>query len=199
MMTRRGVMLTGTAGLAGTMVLGGLAGGTTHVLAQDDAATPVQNVTTDGIGGGGTVPTGYGDATFALTAFALPGADGNPVFNGGFTLSDPTNPEEPIAMVAQFYNQITAYSTSHPNAREIIGWATINERGPYPFLLQVEDIGPAGSGQDSFNLVFGNAALPFIHTDAKKCDCGGFTYSLRGTVAQGDLVLFPITTANAGQ
>ncbi|MGN6483713.1 MAG: hypothetical protein ACTHMX_04855 [Thermomicrobiales bacterium] len=199
MMTRRGVVLTGVAGLAGAMAIGQVGSGSGRALAQDATATPVQNVTTDGIGGGGTVPTGYGDATFALTAFALPGADGNPVFNGGFTLSDPKNPEEPIQMVAQFFNQITAFSTAQPNAREIIGWATVNERGPYPFVLQVEDIGPAGSGQDSFNLVFGNDALPFIHTDAKKCDCGGFTYALRGTVAQGDLVLFPLTTANAGQ
>ena len=199
MMTRRGVVLTGAAGLAGAMAIGQVGNGSGRVLAEDATATPVQNVTTDGIGGGGTVPTGYGDATFALTAFALPGADGNPVFNGGFTLSDPKNPEEPIEMAAQFFNQITAFSTAQPNAREIIGWATVNERGPYPFVLQVEDIGPAGSGQDSFNLVFGNDALPFIHTDAKKCDCGGFTYALRGTVAQGDLVLFPLTTANAGQ
>jgi len=200
MMTRRSVMAMGAAGLAGGVLLGGgLGQGTAEVLAQEGTATPVENVTTDGIGGGGTVSTGYGDATFALTAFALPGVDGQPVFNGGFTLSDPQHPDEPIAMVAQFFNQITAFSTAQPNAREIVGWATVNERGPYPFVLQVEDIGPAGSGQDTFNLVFGNDALPFIHTDAKKCDCGGFTYTLRGTVAQGDLVRFPITTANAGQ
>lgn len=195
MMTRRGVMVAGAAGLA----FGVLGSGAGQVLAQDETATPVENVTADGIGGGGLVPTGYGDATFALTAFALPGADGQPVFNGGFTLSDPANPDEPIVMVSQFFNQITAYSTSQPNAREIMGWATVNERGPYPYVLQVEDMGPVGSGKDSFNLVFGNDALPFIHTDAKKCDCGGFTYSLRGTVAQGDLVLFPLTTVNAGQ
>lgn len=195
MMTRRGVMLTGAAGLA-IGVLGTAGAG---VMAQDETATPVENVTADGIGGGGLVPTGYGDATFALTAFALPGADGQPVFNGGFTLSDPANPDEPIVMVSQFFNQITAYSTSQPNAREIMGWATVNDRGPYPYVLQVEDMGPVGSGQDSFNLVFGNDALPFIHTDAKKCDCGGFTYSLRGTISQGDLVLFPLTTVNAGQ
>ncbi|MGB3329082.1 MAG: hypothetical protein WBA46_09025 [Thermomicrobiales bacterium] len=195
MMTRRSVMASGAAGLAIGMV--GLGAG--RALAQSDTATPVQNVTTDGIGGGGTVPTGYGDATFALTAFALAGADGQPVFNGGFTLSDPANPNEPIVMVSQFFNQITAFSPSQPNAREIIGWATVNDRGPYPFVLQVEDVGAVASGQDSFNLVFGNDALPFIHTDAKKCDCGGFTYALRGTVKQGDLVLFPLTTANAGQ
>lgn len=199
MMTRRGVMLTGAAGLAGAMAIGGVSRGAGRALAEEATATPVENVTADGICGGGTVPTGYGDATFALTAFVLPGADGNPVFNGGFTLSDPDNPAEPIAMVAQFFNQITAYSTSQPNAREIIGWATVNERGPYPFVLQVEDIGPAGSGQDTFNLVFGNDALPFIHTDAKKCDCGGFTYALRGTVAQGDLMRFPLTAPGAGQ
>ncbi|MGC4192603.1 MAG: hypothetical protein QM589_15785 [Thermomicrobiales bacterium] len=200
MMTRRGVVLTGTAGLAGGILLGGVGRGAETVLAQDDATPEVQNVTTDGIGGGGIVPTGYGDATFALTAFALPGPDGGQsVFNGGFTLNDPAYTEEPILMVSQFFNQITAFSSARPNAREIFGWATVNDRGPYPYVLQVEDMGPIGSGQDTFNLVFGNDALPFIHTDAKKCDCGGFTYSLRGTVTQGDLVLFPLTTVNPGQ
>lgn len=196
MMTRRRAMLAGAAG----MLLGRLASGSGQVLAQDATAAPVENVTADGIGGGGIVPTGYGDATFALTAFALPGPDGQqPVFNGGFTLNDPKFADEPITMVSQFFNQITAFSSARPNAREIMGWATVNGRGPYPYVVQVEDMGLIGKGEDTFNLVFGNDALPYIHTDAKKCDCGGFTYTLRGTVTQGDLVQFPLATANPGR
>ena len=161
-----------------------------------ETATPVANVTTDGIGGGGMVPNGAGQAQFGLSAFALPGAAGAaPTFHGSFTLRDMTDPVNPVQMVSEFFNQITAYSTDHPNARQIIGWAKVNGGGPYPFLLQVEDVGPAGSGKDTFNLVFGNDALPFLDTEAKKCDCGGFTYVLRGNVAEGDLVFFPLAAA----
>lgn len=166
----------------------------TNVSAQD-TSTPVANVTTDGIGGGGLVPNGQGKAQFGLTAFALPGADGAaPTFHGSFVLTDMTDPTNPVAMVSEFFNQITAYSTDRPNARQIIGWAKVNGGGPYPFLLQVEDVGPAGSGKDTFNLVFGNDALPFMDTSAKKCDCGGFTYALRGNLTDGDLVFYSLTT-----
>lgn len=165
-----------------------------HASAQD-SATPVANVTTDGIGGGGMVPNGAGQAQFGITAFALPGADGAaPTFHGSFTLTDMTDPNNPVAMASEFFNQITAFSTDRPTARQIIGWAKVNGGGPYPFLLQVEDVGPAGSGRDTFNLVFGNDALPFMDTDAKKCDCGGFTYTLRGKVTEGDLVFFSLAT-----
>jgi len=200
-MTRRNVMLTAglAGGLASGMLLAGMAPGVGHALADEAEATAVPSVTTDGIGGGGVVPTGYGNATFALTAFALPDAEGKPVFNGGFTLSDPNFSEEPILMVSQFFNEIIAFSTAQPNARQIMGWALVNERGPYPYMLQVSDIGAIDKGEDSFNLVFGNAALPFMKADAKNCDCAGFTYSLRGTVAQGDLIFFPLALTNPGQ
>ena len=188
-MCRRQVVRIGAMGLAAGAVM---ALPLAHASAQE-TATPVANVTTDGIGGGGMVPNGAGQAQFGLTAFALPGADGAaPTFHGSFTLTDMTDPVNPVQMVSEFFNQITAYSTDHPNARQIIGWAKVNGGGPYPFLLQVEDVGPAGSGKDTVNLVFGNDALPFLHTDAKKCDCGGFTYVLRGTVTEGDLVFFPL-------
>ncbi|HEV2068006.1 MAG TPA: hypothetical protein VGR08_14345, partial [Thermomicrobiales bacterium] len=64
---------------------------------------------------------------------------------------------------------------------------------PYPFLLRVEDTAGIGNAADTLNLVFGEAALPFLPGDGgKACDCGGFTYSLRGTVATGDLMRFEI-------
>ncbi|HWV35090.1 MAG TPA: hypothetical protein VNZ55_05610 [Thermomicrobiales bacterium] len=190
MLSRRRLVGIGAMGVAAGAMLSLPA---MAVNAQDASGTPEANVTTDGIGGGGSVPNGGGAAQFALTAFALPNPDGGePAFHGSFTLKDESDPNNPIDMASQFFNQITAYSTDHPNARQIIGWANVNSGGPYPFLLQVEDVGPAGSGEDTFNLVFGNAALPFMHTDQKVCDCGGFSYSLKGTVTVGDIVLFPL-------
>lgn len=192
--TRRGIVRGAAIGALATVALAAPGVRSSAMAsAQDSASTPVANVTADGIGGGGMVPNGAGKAQFGLTAFAVAGADGaEPTFHGSFMLKDLNDPVNPVDMASEFFNQITAFSKDHPNARQIIGWAKVNGGGPYPFLLQVEDLGTAGSGEDTFNLVFGNDALPFLDTEAKKCDCGGFTYTLRGKVAEGDLVLFPL-------
>lgn len=55
-------------------------------------------------------------------------------------------------------------------------------------MLQVEDLGDPGSGEDTFNLVFGEAAAPFLTgEDNSGCDCGGLGYSIRSNVVEGDL------------
>ncbi len=147
-LTRRGVVRAGAIGALATVALAApVLRASANARAQDTASTPVANVTTDGIGGGWMVPNGAGKAQFGLTAFAQPGADGaEPTFHGSFTLKDMSDPVNPVDMASEFFNQITAFSKDHPNARQIIGWAKVNGGGPYPFLLQVEDVGSAGSG-----------------------------------------------------
>lgn len=193
-MTRRGALrlaaasAAGMAGVvAGSPVLGGRA------LAQDAPGLPPP-VLTDGYAGGGTVPTATGDAQFSLAVFARDAGDGSPVaLSGSFQLMDMSDAANPVQMTSDEYTSYAAYSTALPNARQVTGWAKVNASGPYPFLLQVEDTAGIGDAADTFNLVFGNAALPFLPADlGKACDCGGFTYSLRGTVATGDLVRFEI-------
>lgn len=151
-------------------------------------------VTTDGYAGGGTVPTPTGEAQFSLAVFARDRGDGSPVaISGSFQVQDLSDPANPMTMTSDEFTSYSAYSTSLPDARQVTGWAKVNDTGPYPFLLQVEDTAAIGDASDTFNLVFGDAALPFLPGDGgKACDCGGFSYSLKGTVATGNLARFEI-------
>ncbi len=188
--TRRGAMRLGAASLA---VAAATLRRTGALGAQEGAGMPPP-VMTDGYAGGGAVKTAIGKAQFSLAVFARDRGDGSPVaIAGSFQLKDMSDPANPVTMASQEFTSYSAYSTALPNARQITGWATINETGPYPFLLQVEDTAVIGDVTDTFNLVFGEAALPFLPGEGgKTCDCGGFSYSLRGTVGSGDLVRFEI-------
>ncbi|MDQ3541233.1 MAG: hypothetical protein M3440_11130 [Chloroflexota bacterium] len=188
--TRRGAMQLGAASLVAVTLMrqAGASG------AQDTPGLPPA-VMTDGYAGGGTVPTATGEAQFSLAVFARDRGDGSPVtISGSFQVQDLSDPANPMTMTSDEITSYSAFSTSLPNARQITGWAKVNGSGPYPFLLQVEDTVAIGEAADTFNLVFGNAALPFLLGDlGKTCDCGGFSYSLRGTVASGDLARFEMS------
>jgi hypothetical protein len=151
-------------------------------------------VMTDGYAGGGTVQTSIGEAQFSLAVFARDRGDGSPVaLMRSFQLQDLSDPANPVMMASDELTSYSAYSTALPNARQITGWAKVNGSGPYPFLLQVEDAAAIGDAADTFNLVFGEAALPFLPGEGgKACDCGGFSYSLKGTLVTGDLARFEI-------
>lgn len=189
--TRRGMMRLGAASVIG--VAGISLNRSGAVNAQDASGMPPA-VMTDGYAGGGTVPTATGEAQFSLAVFARDRGDGSPVtISGSFQVQDLSDPANPVTMTSDEFTSYSAFSTSLPKARQITGWAKVNRSGPYPFLLQVEDTAAIGDATDTFNLVFGNAALPFLPGDlGKACDCGGFTYSLKGTVASGDLARFEI-------
>ncbi len=189
--TRRGVVQLGAASLVAGVAARGSA---PAVATQDDAGLPPL-VMTDGYAGGGTVPSSLGEAQFSLAVFARDRGDGSPVaLSGTFQLEDINDPANPVTMTSDELTSYTAFSTDRPNARQVTGWAKVNGLGPFPFLLQVEDMAAVGDAADTFNLVFGDAALPFLpgNDAGKNCDCGGFSYSLRGTVASGDLARFAL-------
>lgn len=190
-LTRRAVMRIGAAGVTGAAAASLHRKGT--VQGQDAPGMPPA-VMTDGYAGGGTVPTPTGDAQFSLAVFARdPGNGAAVAIPGALQLEDTSDPANPVTMTSEELTSYSAFSTSLPNARQVTGWAKVNGSGPYPFLLQVEDTAAIGDAADTLNLVFGEAALPFLPGDGgKACDCGGFSYSLRGTVATGDLVRFEI-------
>lgn len=151
-------------------------------------------ITTDGIAGGGSIRTGLGEATFSLAIFALDPGDGStPTLHGSLVLRDASDALNPVTIQSDVLSEFTAYSTDLPEARQIIGWAFANGNGPFPFLLQVDDAGMAADRPDTFNLVFGEAAGPFLgggDGSGTVCDCGGFSYSLRGDLVAGDLTRF---------
>ena len=188
-MSRRGAVQLGAASLAAAMTLPVAPA----LGAQDDTGLPPL-VMTDGYAGGGTVPSALGEAQFSLAVFARDRGDGSPaVPSGSFQLQDISDELNPVTMASDELTSYTAFSTDHPNARQVTGWAKVNGTGPFPFLLQVEDMGAVGDGGDTFNLVFGDAAVPFLPGDGGPvCDCGGFSYSVRGMVATGDLVRFAL-------
>jgi hypothetical protein len=160
--------------------------------AQDATAPSVEMVTADGIAGGGTLMNVGNEVPFSLAVFAREQEGAEPLVQGTFRVNDPSDPHNPVMLESEFFNSITAFSKEAPNARQIQGWARVNGNGPFPFLLQVEDVGEPGAGEDTVNLVFGDAALPFLGGEAKNCDCGGYSYSLRSNVVAGDLALFAL-------
>ena len=190
-LTRRARLRTGAAG--GASMAAARLQRNAAVQGQGTADMPPA-VMTDGYAGGGTVPTPTGDAQFSLAVFAREPADGtSATITGSFQLEDLSDPANPVTMTSDELTSYTAFSTSLPNARQVTGWAKVNGSGPYLFLLRVEDTAGVGDAANTLNLVFGEAALPFLPGDGSKaCDCGGFTYSLRGTVATGDLMRFEI-------
>ena len=178
----RNARLTRRAALGGA--LAGLAAGVAgYGLASSVSAADA----VDWIAGGGVVPNGTGDAQFSLAVVQVPREGEAPMLTGAFVLSDPNAPDGGALIQSIELSEFTAYSTERPSARQVIGWATVNGGGSFPFLLQVEDTSAPGAGEDTFNLVVGQAAAQFLAAQGKLCDCGQYTYGLRGSLASGDL------------
>lgn len=181
------------AGLSGAGVAAALIGHKAG--AAQDATLDLTPVTSDtplaGIAGGGTLAAPGGEVSFSLAVFRSVAATGETVVQGSFLLNDQTSPEDPVEIEGIEFTDFEQLSRLSPAGRRIVGWATLNGSGEYPFLLQVEDLGPPGSGEDTFHLVLGEEALPLLADDAiSSCDCAGFTYSVESDVLAGDLALF---------
>lgn len=144
----------------------------------------------DGVAGGGTLSQNGVDVPFSLMAFSVPGPDGAPVTGGFMRLVDKSTLNHPLLIEATEILSLAPLSAQSLTGRQVIGWGTLNMHGRYPFMLQVDDRGEPGSGEDTFNLVFGEAALPFLTGEDKSgCDCGGLGYAIRSNVIAGDLSL----------
>lgn len=162
------------------------------VSAQDGTpvATPLSGVATgiDGVAGGGTLSQMGVKVPFSFMAFSVPGLDGQPVVGGFMRLVDDSTLNHPLVIEATEIVSVQPLSPRSTTGRQVTGWGTLNMHGHYPFMLQVDDLGEPGSGEDTFNLVFGEAALPFLTGEDKSgCDCGGLGYAIRSNVTSGDL------------
>jgi hypothetical protein len=150
-------------------------------------ASPAAGATLDAIAGGGVLNQLGVEVPFSMMFFTTGGDEG---VGGTFRLVDGTIESAPLVIEGTGVISYEQLSETATHGRRIVGWATINGTGQYPFMLQVEDSGEPGSGEDVFNLVLGEAAVPFLGGEDKSgCDCGGFGYSLRSNVMAGDITL----------
>lgn len=144
----------------------------------------------DGVAGGGVLRRMGVDVPFSLMAFSAPGPDSTPVLGGFLRLVDDTTPNHPLVIEAMEIVSLDPLADLPSTGRRATGWGTLNGHGRYPFILRVEDLGAPGSGEDTFDLVFGAAAEPFLDDDdASVSGSSGLGYSIRSKVARGDLSL----------
>jgi hypothetical protein len=137
------------------------------------------------VAGGGAVETALGLVDFGMVARV---ADDGSVA-GSLTLADFTMPGRPIVLRSTQLNRVEAHDAARPSARRVIGWASTGG-ATVPFVLQIEDSGSPGSGDDAFALYVGEAAAPFVEGDeAQVCDCADVSYTLEGSVVNGDILL----------
>jgi hypothetical protein len=108
---------------------------------------------------------------------------------GAFTLRDMTQPGNPTVLLSSQLNRLEPVSDDTPESRQLIGWVSTGAESAL-FLLRVEDLDGPGSGKDTFNLVVGGAAAPFLEGEEKAaCDCANYSYSVKGTVVSGDILI----------
>lgn len=171
-MNRRRMLGAGAAALAGFAVSSPVAG-------QDGPGGGAI------LAGGGAVETPLGTIDFGLAA----SADAEGKVTGELTLRDMTQPGNPTVLRSTQLNRLEPISSDAPDGRQLIGWVTSGAESA-PFVLRVEDLDGPGSGKDTFNLVVGAAAAPFLDGEEKSaCDCATYSYSVKGTVVAGDILI----------
>ncbi len=143
----------------------------------------------DGVAGGGLVPLADGSGTtqFSLAVIQMPDPK-TPVLAGSFVLYDAHAEGGAALLQSVSLDDFKAYATNNPNARQLTGNLSVNGDGVFPFLLQVAAGAKAGE-QDTFNLVVGQAALPYLGNASVACNCAAYTYALSGPLSKGKLHL----------
>lgn len=183
-LTRRRVIGMTAAMLAGCMTSAGVARESTPIASP--AATPMASpqVSRITITGKGEIASVDAKVPFEIDITA----DGEGR-RGGFTLVG-SSWGTAATYRSMTLEKVGPISTQSPQVIRIVGTAGMNGGAPAAFLLDLEDGGGEGSGQDTVSFVYGDEALPFLGEDVKLgCDCGGPGYSLRGILEAGDLVI----------
>lgn len=139
----------------------------------------------DLLAGGGAIETQLGTIDFGLVA----SADAAGEITGQLSLRDLTQPGNPTVLRSTQLNRLEPISDDAPNGRQLIGLVSTGAETAL-FVLRVEDLAAAGSGKDTFNLVVGRAAAPFLEGEEKAaCDCADYSYSVKGNVVVGDILI----------
>lgn len=157
--------------------LGALLGGAAMLQAGRGDAAPLRNLRFigGGVAGGGVAKLADGEAHFALFATRLQPEGGPLSFLGRILWVDRAPSGRTISLESA---EIEEYAPipGVPTGRFARGTMRVNGAGSYPFRLEVVDVGPPGSGQDTVSLAVGS-------------DVSDFGYTAIGTVATGDIEL----------
>lgn len=134
-----------------------------------------------GIAGGGSVATqGGAVANFSVFGSRFERDDSTIQFFGSLILTDDTG----LKLVA---SEISDYGTieGEDDARQLQGFATINDEGRYPFSLKLVAAGFPGSGADSILLE--------VHADTEEVGAtpraSDLVYSIGAALDTGDLMI----------
>ncbi len=179
-----------------TVVLGALAASFAvgRMATAQDSEGPEPPVFGDGVAGGGIFESPAGEGEFSLAAFAQDRGDGMADYVGAFSLEDPSAPDGPLVMTTQSLSGYIAPDDEKPEVRRVIGWATANGSGPFPYMLDVEL--PAEGEPEApatLTVLFGDSAAILMGNGKEAaCDCGGFDYRVKGTVTRGGVTRFAV-------
>lgn len=160
-----------------------------------------ETCTESGIGGGGAVDTGSGEAQVALlaTRTQLPGQPATYAIRGQVHWTDPAWEGAGLTLestVVVDYEPLPGVE----GGREAAGWMRTGQApGEYPFVLRAIDAGPAGSGQDTVALWVGDAVLDgqVAGSFDPTPDPSGFRYQAEGTLVSGALHLLSLAAPTA--
>ena len=176
--SRREVMVAGAAALAAGLVA--------------PAATSANSLVLNGMAGGGVARWDGGEAQVSVFVSQVQFTDAQQeLFLGRIQWVDATN-----GLTLETTN-LTAYETMTDNAggRIVRGLMQVNGAGSVPFLLQVIDGGPPGSGKDTFDLKVGAAVSGVAEWQGGVTgNEPNFGYAAAGHLASGD---FEWLSANA--
>lgn len=143
------------------------------------------------VAGGGAVETALGTIDFGLVA----SVDAEGTVTGELTLRDMTQPGNPTILQSTQLNRLEPIAEDSDSGRRLVGWASAGGQTAL-FVLEVEDLGGAGSGEDTFHLAVGEAAAPFLEGEEQSvCDCANYSYGVEGPVVSGDILIVPASDA----
>ena len=137
------------------------------------------------IAGGGAIETDLGLVDFGLALHI----DASGEILGSLSLTDFTIPGNPTVLESTQMTRLDPIDPERPRMRQAVGWVSIAGTSAI-FVVQVEDAGGPGSGDDRFALYVGEAAGRFFDgEEAEICDCAEVSYTVEGLVVQGDIIL----------
>lgn len=151
-----------------------------------------------GLAGGGTVPTERAEAQFSVFGSRLTSADDQaPSFFGQLRWLDPDVEGEALLIES---TEIIAYGPieGDKRARRMVGLASVNGEGSYPFVLEAVDAGGPGPADaaDTVSLTVGAGADVGTPAAAPTDD---FAYEVSATpLSSGDLQLVEFNREAAG-